>query len=68
VGEELLEPQAAMKRAEESGRAARRARTVMEGSILETILRRKGFCCRRLGRPRPEFLTNVARTRGLGNG
>jgi hypothetical protein len=42
VGEELLEPQAAMKRAEESGRAARRGRREIEGSILETILHLRG--------------------------
>ena len=35
---EVLEPQAAMKSAEESGRAARRGSRVSEGSILEIIL------------------------------
>ena len=38
VGAVALEPQAAMKSAEESGRAARRVRGIRDRSILELIL------------------------------
>jgi hypothetical protein len=46
VGLLLLEPQAAMKRAEESGRTARRGSKVSEVSILEFILTYAGFFCK----------------------